>query len=130
MGMAASEQGLTPEERVKQLEAQLEYTHTHYQKLFEQVPRFCTNKWRHATIVASVKCHFICEPHSFSAHTCKQVSLKAIGDFFDKLHLNWQVDGAAVLSDVEHVPHARPSGQHEAAVIHDAQVWRLLTWRC
>ncbi|KAL0020769.1 hypothetical protein WJX77_011905 [Trebouxia sp. C0004] len=54
-------------DRIRDLKAQLEYTHTHYQNLLEQV------------------------------------------------------DGAALLSEVEHVPHTRPSSQHVASSSSESQ---------
>ena len=39
----------TPENKIKRLEAQLEFTHTHYQKVLEQVHRELAVTARHST---------------------------------------------------------------------------------
>ena len=45
-----SQAGETVESKVKRLEAQLEFTHTHYQKLLEQVHRKLAVTARHSIL--------------------------------------------------------------------------------
>ena len=116
----ASEQHIgTPEERIKQLEAQLEFTHTHYQKLFEQVQ---------ATVI---QLNASQEVPCILLHTLHLVQMSALPPSCwqtvnsTPAALIWQVDGAALLSDVEHVPHARHTSQHDAASIGNNKVLTL-----
>ena len=55
------------------------------------------------------------------ATTCAVATVTVVAGPCQQL-IHVQVDGAALLSEVEHVPHTRPSSQHEASSSSEPQV--------